>query len=111
MNIQDENYKNLKVRGISTSNIDELALFQVNKNRRYTQLRAGKLEGDYSEINLGKLQVFREKLSTGALIEAAPAKRFVPFAALLSNFDDLNFCGKKNWKKRDNSSCWWSLGR
>ena len=79
---------------MSTSDIDELAQFQVNKNRRYTQLYAGKLEGDYLEINLGKLQVFREKLNVGALIEATPASNFIPFAALLSNRDDSNFCGK-----------------
>lgn len=79
---------------MTTSDIDELAQFQVNKNRRYTQLYAGKLQGDYLEINLGKLQVFREKLNVGALIEATPASNFVPFAALLSNNDDSKFCGK-----------------
>ncbi|HBY86378.1 MAG TPA: AraC family transcriptional regulator [Colwellia sp.] len=87
-------HSNNKVRGMSTSDIDELAQFQVNKNRRYTQLYAGQLEGDYLEINLGKLQVFREKLNVGALIEATPASNFIPFAALLSNRDDSNFCGK-----------------
>lgn len=92
---QNKINNNHRVRGISTPDIDELALFQVNKNRRYTQLHTGQLEGDYVEVNLDKLQIFREKLSAGTLIEAAPANNFVPFAALLSNMDDLNFCGKR----------------
>lgn len=92
---QNKINNNHRVRGISTPDIDELALFQVNKNRRYTQLHTGQLEGDYVEVNLDKLQIFREKLSAGTLIEAAPADNFVPFAALLSNMDDLNFCGKR----------------
>jgi AraC family ethanolamine operon transcriptional activator len=82
------------VRCISTSDIDELAHFQVNKNRRYTQLQAGHLEGHYLEVNLGGVQIFREKLTAGSLIEAAPASSFVPFAAVLCNTQDLNFCGK-----------------
>ena len=82
------------VRGISTSDIDELAHFQVNKNRRYTQLHAGHLEAHYLEVNLGDVQIFREKLTAGSLIEAAPASSFVPFAAVLCNAQDLNFCGK-----------------
>lgn len=94
MNLQGKNHNHHKVRGVTTSDIDELALFQVNKNRRYTQLYPGKLQGDYLEINLGKLQVFRENLNVGTLIEATPASNFVPFAALLSNRDDSNFCGK-----------------
>ncbi|MCJ8294544.1 MAG: helix-turn-helix domain-containing protein [Colwellia sp.] len=89
-NIKDNN----KIRVISTSDIDELAQFQVNKNRRYTQLQAGKLQGHYVEVNLGEVQVFREELNAGTLIEAAPANNFVPFGAVLTN-DDFNFCGKK----------------
>jgi len=94
MDLQNKIHSNNKVRGMSTSDIDELAQFQVNKNRRYTQLNTGQLQGDYLEINLGKLQVFRENLNVGALIEATPANNFVPFAALLSNRDDSTFCGK-----------------
>ncbi|MCJ8319741.1 MAG: helix-turn-helix domain-containing protein [Colwellia sp.] len=86
------------VRGISTSDIDELSQFQINKNRRYTQLQPGHLQGHYLEINLGGVQVFREKLTAGALIEAAPVSSFVPFAAVLSNADDFNFCGKARQK-------------
>ncbi|AAZ26581.1 MULTISPECIES: helix-turn-helix domain-containing protein [Colwellia] len=94
MDLQKTIHSDKKIRGMSTSDIDELALFQENKNRRYTQLYTGQLQGDYLEINLGKLQVFRENLNVGALIEATPAKNFVPFAALLSNRNDTTFCGK-----------------
>lgn len=95
MNSQNEIHNNHQIRGMTTTDIDELALFQVNKNRHYTQLHVGRLQGNYLEVDLGTLQVFRENISAGSLIEAAPAKNFVPFAALLSNTDDLNFCGKK----------------
>ncbi|TWX66717.1 helix-turn-helix domain-containing protein [Colwellia demingiae] len=87
-----------KIRGISTSDIDELSHFQINKNRRYTQLHPGKLKGDYVEVNLGGVQIFREKLSAGVLIEAAPASSFLPFATLLSNSEGFNFCGKSQQK-------------
>lgn len=87
-----------KIRSISTNNIDELAQFQLNKNRRYTQLQPGVLKGHYLEINMGDVQIFREKLTAGSLIEAAPAESFVPFAAVLSNADNFNFCGKKREK-------------
>ncbi len=87
-----------KIRSISTSDIDELARFQVNKNRQYTQLQAGHLQGHYLEVNLGDVQIFREMLTAGALIEAAPASAFLPFAAVLSNSDDLNFCGQQRPK-------------
>ena len=82
-------------RSISTTDIDELAQFQVNKNRRYTQLQAGQLQGHYFEVNFGDVQIFREELTGGAFIEAAPASNFVPFAALLSDVDNVNFCGKQ----------------
>lgn len=89
---------NNKFRAISTSDIDELSQFQINKNRRYTQLQAGSLQGHYLEVNLGDVQVFREQLTAGALIEAAPISSFVPFAAVLSNADNFNFCGKPREK-------------
>lgn len=97
--IHQENIaNNHNIRGISTSDVDELSQFQVNKNRRYTQIQAGELKGDYLEVNLGDVQVFRESLTTGALIEAAPVSSFVPFAAVLSNADNFKFCGKKREK-------------
>lgn len=95
MKIQQKSYNTDKIRAITTSDIDELAIFQVNKNRRYTQLQAGKLQGNYVEVNLGDVQVFREKLTAGALIEAAPASAFVPFGTLLSDVDNFSFCGKR----------------
>jgi AraC family ethanolamine operon transcriptional activator len=82
------------IRAISTSDVDELSHFQINKNRRYTQLQPGHLKGHYVEVNLGDVQVFREKITAGSLIEAAPASNFMPFAAVLSNAEDFNFCGK-----------------
>ena len=86
------------VRGISTSDVDELSQFQINKNRRYTQLQAGQLNGDYLEANLGDVQIFRESLNAGALIEAAPASSFLPFAAITSNADNFKYCGKQREK-------------
>lgn len=94
MTIHDSN-KLQRVRGISTSDVDELSSFQINKNRRYTQIYSGQLTGDYVEANLGELQVFRETLNAGSLIEAAPINSFIPFAAILSNADNLHYCGKK----------------
>lgn len=87
-----------RLRSISTTDIDELAQFQINKNRRYTQLQPGILTGKYAEVNLGDVQVFREHLSAGALVEATPASSFMPFAAVFSNVDDFNFCGKARQK-------------
>ncbi|PKH86277.1 helix-turn-helix domain-containing protein [Colwellia sp. Bg11-28] len=86
------------VRGISTSDVDELSQFQINKNRRYTQLQAGQLNGAYLEANLGDVQIFRESLNAGALIEAAPASSFLPFAAITSNADNFKYCGKQREK-------------
>jgi AraC family ethanolamine operon transcriptional activator len=86
------------VRGISTSDVDELSQFQINKNRRYTQLQAGQLNGDYLEANLGDVQIFRESLNAGALVEAAPASSFLPFAAITSNADNFKYCGKQREK-------------
>jgi len=86
------------VRAISTSDVDELSHFQINKNRRYTQLQAGQLNGDYLEANLGDVQIFRESLNAGALIEAAPASSFLPFAAITSSADNFKYCGKQREK-------------
>jgi len=94
MNLQAISPFGHKSMSISTTDIDDLAQFQVNKNRRYTQLQAGRLHGHYSEVNLGGVQVFREKLTVGVLIEAAPASSFVPFGALLPSKGEYTFCGK-----------------
>lgn len=87
-----------KFRSLLTTDIDELAQFQVNKNRRYTQLQPGILTGQYSEVNLGDVQIFREHLTAGALIEANPASSFMPFAAVFSDVEEFNFCGKARQK-------------
>jgi AraC family ethanolamine operon transcriptional activator len=85
-------------RSLLTADIDELAQFQINKNRRYTQLQPGVLTGSYAEVNLGDVQVFRENLTAGALIEATPIASFIPFAAVLSDTVEFDFCGKKHEK-------------
>ena len=84
-----------KIRNISTTNIDALAQFQVNKNRQYTQLQSGVLCSNYNEVNLGSVQVFRESLTAGARIEAAPASTFLPFAVILPGSGNARFCGRE----------------
>ena len=79
MNLKNTADNKPNFRSLSTSDIEELALFQANKNRRYTQLQAGQLYGSYVEVDLGKLHVFREKLSAGTLIEASPPSHFCAF--------------------------------
>ncbi|MBV1888891.1 MAG: helix-turn-helix domain-containing protein [Proteobacteria bacterium] len=83
-----------RVRAISTSNFDELAQFQINKNRRYTQLQPGTFKANYSEVDLGDVQIFRESLTAGARIEATPAYNFVPFAAILPESSVVRYCGR-----------------
>ena len=95
MQFPQKNDNSEKVRNISTSNVEELAQFQVNKNRHYTQLQAGSLIGNYSEANLGDVQIFRESLTTGARIVATPASTFVPFAAIFPESGYNRFCGKE----------------
>ncbi|MCJ8304953.1 helix-turn-helix domain-containing protein [Shewanella sp.] len=89
-----------RIRGISTSNVEELAQFQDNKNRLYTQMQAGVLNSHYIEANLGEVQVFRERLNAGARIEATPASMYLPFAAILPESGDYRFCGRS---RLDNS--------
>jgi AraC family ethanolamine operon transcriptional activator len=95
MEIKSCDVSNDKVRSLLTTDIDELAQFQINKNRRYTQLQPGVLKGDYTEVNLGDVQVFRENLTAGALIEATPAASFLPFSAVLPGVENFTFCGNK----------------
>jgi AraC family ethanolamine operon transcriptional activator len=98
MDIVDKPINIKTIRSIETADIDELAQFQVNKNRRYTQLYPGSLKGRYLEVNLAGVQVFREKLTAGSLIESAPISSFVPFAAMLSTANDFRFCGRQAQK-------------
>ena len=85
---------------LTTSSVEELEEFQVNKNRQYTQLQSGKLNGDYAGLNLGDVQLFREKLTAGARIEASPADIFVPFGSVSATSGDYRFCGSK---RKDNT--------
>ena len=94
MQFPNKNNTSDQIRQISTSNIEELAQFQVNKNRRYMQLQPGVLKGRFSEANLGSVQIFRESLTAGASIEATPASNFLPFAAISPESGELRYCGK-----------------
>lgn len=95
MQFPQSNATKIHVRSISTSNIDELAHFQINKNRRYTQLHRGVLSSSYSEVNLGGVQIFRESLTAGARIEAAPAPTFLPFGVIFQASGIVKYCGKQ----------------
>lgn len=81
------------IKSIVTSDVDHLAAIQKGKNRRYTQIKPGKLQGRYSECNLSDVQLFRERLTVGMHIEAAPNAQYMPFAAVYSDTHELNFCG------------------
>ncbi len=81
------------IKSIVTSDVDHLAAIQKGKNRRYTQIKPGKLQGRYSECNLSDVQLFRERLTVGMRIEAAPNAQYMPFAAAFSDCHDLTFCG------------------
>jgi AraC family ethanolamine operon transcriptional activator len=95
MQFPQETNNSKHVRSISTSNIEELVQFQINKNRRYTQLQAGRLTANYAEVNLGDVQIFRETLTAGARIEATPASVFLPFAAIAPKSGVFSYCGRE----------------
>lgn len=82
------------IKSIITSDVDHLAAVQTGKNRRYTQIKPGKLQGSYAECNLSDVQLFRENLTVGMRIEAAPNAQYMPFAAAFTDTDDLTFCGE-----------------
>jgi len=81
------------LRTLTTFNLEQLARFQPNKNRRYTQLQPGKLNCNYREARVHQVQLLRETLDIGARIEATPAAEFIPFAFLLPQSGDYHFCG------------------
>lgn len=81
-------------RRLATANLNELARFQTNKNRHYTQLQAGHLSANYFEANLGNVQIFKEDINVGSIIEAAPALSHVPFAMVLPSSGCYRFCGR-----------------
>jgi len=81
-------------REILTSDLDELAELQANKNRRYIQMKPGKLQIQYMDAALGKVQIFKELFNTGVRIEAAPIKSIVPFAVVFPSSGPYRFCGQ-----------------
>jgi len=82
------------VRHVRTPDLGELAEAQPDKNRRYVQLEPGALVGDLLDARLGRVQIFRERLDAGMLLEAAPAATLVPFGILLSSRGEVRFCGE-----------------
>lgn len=93
-------HMNDNFRVISTYDTQQLAKFQENKHRRYTQLQPGKIKAEYIELNLGIVQVFRETLNVGARIEAAPDPSFVPFASIYSGMEEATYLGQTNTKNK-----------
>ena len=82
------------LRELSTSNIDELAKFQGNRNRQYTQLEAGELNVQFREASLENVFIFKETLNLGTRIQAAPASSIIPFAYVLPPSSQIAFCGQ-----------------
>lgn len=82
-----------RIRSIQTSDPQKLSAFQTGKNRQYTQVRSGSFHACYSEVNLEGVQLFSENINVGARIQATPDPRFVPYAAVLPNGSNGNFCG------------------
>jgi AraC family ethanolamine operon transcriptional activator len=83
------------IRGISTSNMEELAKFLGNRNRRYTQLGPGVLQAEFLEASLENVHIFKEAFNVGTRIEAAPASSLIPFGYILSASTGFKFCGNE----------------
>tara|TARA_Y100001960_G_scaffold324140_1_gene403983 strand:- start:139 stop:1116 length:978 start_codon:yes stop_codon:yes gene_type:complete len=79
------NHGEQRIRLLSTSDNGLLSHFQPGKNRIYTQLMPGEFHAQYTEVNLDHVQLFTESFNLGARIQANPDKRFLPFAAIISN--------------------------
>lgn len=79
-------------RELITSNVDELAEFQVGKNRIYTQTKPGTLNARYIDALVGAVQLFSERLDVGARVQAAPDSRFMPFAFIFPESGEYHFC-------------------
>ncbi len=82
-------------REISTSNMEELAKFQGNRNRRYTQLKPGKLRAEFLEASLENVHIFKETFNIGTRVEAAPASSLMPFGYIVSARAGFKFCGQE----------------
>lgn len=78
----------------NVSDFEQLVLLQPGKNRLYTQLQSGQLDGEYDQAWLGKVQVFREKINVGARIQAAPPASLLPFSFISPQSQDVKFCQK-----------------
>lgn len=87
-------------RTLSTSDFGELATFNKDKGRQYTQLRPGELNAKCIEVNLGEVLLLREQLNIGTRIEASPPSNYVPFASLVTPSINGTFYGTINPKKR-----------
>jgi len=81
------------IKSVTTSDVEHLASIQKGKNRRYTQIKPGKLQCSYTECNLSDVQLFHERLTVGMRIEAAPNAHYMPFGAAFTDTNDLTFCG------------------
>ena len=77
---------------LSASDFDQLIQAQPGKNRRYTQLKSGKLEGAFTQAWLGQIQIFQEQLNVGARIQAAPPANLLPFTHITSASKNVKFC-------------------
>ncbi len=86
------------LRELSTSNMESLAEFLGNRNRRYTQLGSGKLHAEFLEVSLEKVHIFKEKFNLGTRIEAAPAFSLIPFGYITSAKSGFKFCGHEGGK-------------
>lgn len=83
------------IRQIDTDNIEALGRFHINKNREYTQFQHGKFKANATEITLNQAQILRENFNIGTRIEATPADCFLPFAVVMPQSSDYQFCGQQ----------------
>lgn len=81
------------VRRLQALELEELEAVQDNKNRRYVQVEAGSVRGDFSEIRSGALQLFRERLTGSVHLAGAPTG-FYAAGIVLGRQGPLSFCGQ-----------------
>ena len=83
------------MRELNTSNMESLAEFLGNRNRRYTQLGSGKLRAEFLEVSLENVYIFQEKFNLATRIEAAPAFSLIPFGYITTAKAGFKFCGRE----------------
>lgn len=89
MNLNDPS----QYQHIAATGFEQLVQVQPGRNRRYTQLKSGRLKAEYAQAWLGnKTQVFRETLNVGSRIEASPPSNLLPFTFILPSSKDVSFC-------------------